>query len=92
MSARTATSGRGRGEPATPRPLSRRDDLVRRWRATSGRGRKLRGLAVLLRPYRGRVALMFLSLLFATAAALAPPPLAKLAIDNGHRPRATSPR
>ena len=63
--------------------LSRRNDLVRRWRATSGRGRKLRGLAVLLRPYRGRVALMFVSLLFATAAALAPPPLAKLAIDNG---------
>jgi ABC-type multidrug transport system fused ATPase/permease subunit len=63
--------------------LSRRHDLVRRWRATSGRGRKLRGLAVLLQPYRGRVALMFLSLLLATAAALAPPPLAKLAIDNG---------
>ena len=70
-------------DPAAARALSRRNDLVRRWRATSGRGRKLRGLAVLLRPYRGRVALMFLSLLFATAAALAPPPLAKLAIDNG---------
>ena len=28
---------------------ARRDDLVRRWRATSGRGRKLRGLVVLLR-------------------------------------------
>jgi len=62
---------------------TRRDDIIRRWRATSGRGRKLRGLAVLLRPYRGRVALMFVSLLFATAAALAPPPLAKLAIDEG---------
>jgi ABC-type multidrug transport system fused ATPase/permease subunit len=64
-------------------PLSRRDDLVRRWRATSGRGRKLRGLAVLLRPYRARVALMFVALLFATGAALAPPPLAALAIDKG---------
>ncbi|MDA0159633.1 ABC transporter ATP-binding protein/permease [Solirubrobacter ginsenosidimutans] len=63
--------------------LSRRHDLVRRWRATSGRGRKLRGLAVLLQPYRARVALMFVSLVLATAAALAPPPLAKLAIDNG---------
>ena len=31
---------------------ARRDDLVRRWRATSGRGRKLRGLAALLAPYR----------------------------------------
>jgi ATP-binding cassette subfamily B protein len=68
------------------RALSRRDDLVRRWRATSGRGRKLRGLAVLLRPYRKRVTLMFVSLLFATAAALAPPPLAKLAIDKGITP------
>jgi len=67
--------------------LSRRDDLVRRWRATSGRGRKLRGLIVLLSPYRGRVALMFLSLIIATAAALAPPPLAKLAIDNGIVPK-----
>ena len=60
-----------------------RDDLVRRWRATSGRGRKLRGLIVLLAPYKGRVALMFISLVIATAAALAPPPLAKLAIDKG---------
>jgi ABC-type multidrug transport system fused ATPase/permease subunit len=60
-----------------------RDDLIRRWRATGGRARKLRGLGVLLAPYRGRVALMFVSLLLATAAALAPPPLAKLAIDNG---------
>jgi ABC-type multidrug transport system fused ATPase/permease subunit len=62
---------------------ARRDDLVRRWRATGGRGRKLRGLIELLRPYRGRVALMFVALLLATAAALAPPPLAKLAIDEG---------
>ena len=62
---------------------ARRDDLVRRWRSTQGRGRKLRGLIELLRPYRGRVALMFVSLVLATAAALAPPPLAKLAIDEG---------
>ena len=62
---------------------ARRDDLVRRWRSTSGRGRKLRGLIALLSPYRGRVALMFVSLVFATAAALAPPPLAALAIDKG---------
>ncbi|MGZ8649270.1 MAG: ABC transporter ATP-binding protein [Solirubrobacteraceae bacterium] len=38
---------------------------------------------MLLRPYRGRTLLMFTSLLLATAAALAPPPLAKLAIDEG---------
>ncbi len=65
---------------------SRRDEIVRRWRATSGRGRKLRGLLVLLRPYRTRTVLMFVSLILGTAAALAPPPLAKLAIDNGITP------
>jgi ATP-binding cassette subfamily B protein len=60
-----------------------RAEIRRRLRATGGRGRKLRGLAVLLRPYRGRTILMFVALVFATAAALAPPPLAKLAIDEG---------
>jgi ATP-binding cassette subfamily B protein len=63
--------------------VTTRDEIVRRWRATGGRGRKLRGLLILLRPYRGRALLMFLSLILGTAAALAPPPLAKLAIDNG---------
>jgi ABC-type multidrug transport system fused ATPase/permease subunit len=76
---------------SAPRPegadaASRRAEIVRRWRATSGRGRKLRGLLVLLRPYRGRTALMFASLVIGTAAALAPPPLAKLAIDEGITP------
>jgi ABC-type multidrug transport system fused ATPase/permease subunit len=65
---------------------ARRDDLIRRWRSTSGRGRKLRGLVALLAPYRGKVILMFVSLILATAAALAPPPLAKLAIDQGITP------
>jgi ABC-type multidrug transport system fused ATPase/permease subunit len=62
-----------------------RSELRRRLRQTQGRGRKLRGLAVLLSPYRWRVAAMFASLVVATAAALAPAPLAKLAIDNGIR-------
>jgi ABC-type multidrug transport system fused ATPase/permease subunit len=62
---------------------ARRDEIVRRWRSTGGRARKLRGLLVLLRPYRGRTAVMFASLILGTAAALAPPPLAKLAIDDG---------
>jgi ABC-type multidrug transport system fused ATPase/permease subunit len=61
----------------------RRLELRRRLQETGGRGRKLRGLAELLSPYRGRVALMFLSLVLATAAALAPAPLAKVAIDQG---------
>jgi ATP-binding cassette subfamily B protein len=66
--------------------MSRRgEELRRRLRETGGRGRKLRGLIELLAPYRWRVALMFLALLLATAAALAPAPLAKLAIDNGIR-------
>ena len=54
-------------------------------RATGGRGRKVRGLAALLAPYRWRVAAMLVSLLIATATALAPAPLAKLAIDDGIR-------
>jgi ABC-type multidrug transport system fused ATPase/permease subunit len=58
-------------------------ELRRRLRATGGRGRKLRGLAALLKPYRRRIVLMFLALIAATAASLAPPPLAKLAIDDG---------
>jgi ATP-binding cassette subfamily B protein len=61
------------------------DEIRRRIRQTGGRGRKLRGLIDLLRPYRWRVTAMFVSLVLATAAALAPAPLAKLAIDNGIR-------
>ena len=56
------------------------------WRLLRGedqRGRKVRWLVSQLRPYRGRVALMFLGLLFATAAGLAPPYLAGKAIDSG---------
>jgi ABC-type multidrug transport system fused ATPase/permease subunit len=72
------------------RALTRRDELVRRWRATRGRGRKLRGLLELLRPYRGRTILMFVALVAGTAASLAPPPLAKLAIDDGIVPGDTA--
>ena len=58
------------------------------WRLVRGedqRGRKVRWLVAQLRPYRGRVALMFLGLLLATAAGLAPPYLAGRAIDSGIR-------
>jgi ATP-binding cassette subfamily B protein len=65
------------------RAAGRRDELRRRLRGTGGRGRKLHGLVVLLHPYRGRVVLMALALVAGTAAALAPAPLAKAAIDNG---------
>jgi ABC-type multidrug transport system fused ATPase/permease subunit len=65
------------------RAATRRDDLRRRLRGTAGRGRKLRGLIVLLAPYKTRVALMFVALIAGTAASLAPAPLAKAAIDSG---------
>ena len=65
------------------RAVSRLDEVRRRMRGTSGRGRKLRGLGVLLTPYRGRVALMLAALVAGTAATLAPAPLAKRAIDDG---------
>ncbi len=70
-------------ETTAGREQERLADLRRRLRQTGGRGRKLRGLIVLLRPYRTRVALMFGALLLATGAALAPAPLAKIAIDQG---------
>ena len=59
------------------------DDFHRRLHQSQGRGRKLRGLAEIVAPYRWRVLAMFVSLVAATAAALAPAPLAKLAIDDG---------
>jgi ATP-binding cassette subfamily B protein len=52
-------------------------------RGEDQRGRKLRWMVGLLRPYRGRVALTFLALLAATGAGLAPPYLAGQAIDAG---------
>jgi ABC-type multidrug transport system fused ATPase/permease subunit len=53
-------------------------------RASKGtRGRNLRGLLALLRPYRLRAALTIVALLLGTAASLAPPLLARAAIDDG---------
>ena len=53
-------------------------------RASRGtRRRSLRGLLGLLRPYRGRAALMLVALVVGTAASLAPPLLARAAIDTG---------
>jgi ABC-type multidrug transport system fused ATPase/permease subunit len=56
------------------------------WRLLRGqdqRGRKLRWMIRLLRPYRGRMTLMFVALLVETGAGLAPPYLAGRAIDAG---------
>jgi ATP-binding cassette subfamily B protein len=58
-------------------------DIVRRLRGARGRGRRLRGLAALLRPYRFRVVAMITSLIIGTAATLAPAPLVRYAIDDG---------
>ncbi len=56
------------------------------WRLIRGedeRARKVRWMIGLLRPYRGRMALMFVALLLETGAGLAPPYLAGRAIDSG---------
>jgi ATP-binding cassette subfamily B protein len=56
------------------------------WRLVRGqdqRGRKVRWLIRLLKPYRGRMALMLVFLLIETGAGLAPPYLAGRAIDAG---------
>ncbi len=56
------------------------------WRLVRGqdqRARKVRWMIGLLRPYRGRMTLMFIALLIETGAGLAPPYLAGRAIDAG---------
>jgi ABC-type multidrug transport system fused ATPase/permease subunit len=70
--------------------VSRLGDLRRLlaslWRLLRGRdrrARKLRWMLGLLRPYRGRVALMLAALLLVTGAGLVPPYLAGRAIDAG---------
>ncbi|MFL5897754.1 MAG: ABC transporter ATP-binding protein [Solirubrobacterales bacterium] len=60
-------------------------DLWRLIRGEDQRARKVRWMIGLLRPYRGRLILMFTALLLETAAALAPPYLAGKAIDSGIR-------
>jgi len=72
---------------ATSSSLSRVADARRRLKGTGDRGRKLKGLLRLLGPYRARVVVMFVALVLATAAAIAPAPLAKRAIDKGINPK-----
>lgn len=62
------------------------DNFMQTWKRLRGektRARRLRELIALLKPYKFRVALMFVSMTAAIAAGLAPPYLAKVAIDNG---------
>ncbi len=80
MSQRTG----GRGSGGGLGPGARRGGGWTGERASrESRGRNLRGLLGLLRPYRRRSALMLVALLLGTAATLAPPLLAKAAIDQG---------
>jgi ATP-binding cassette subfamily B protein len=68
--------------------VSARGRVSSAWTIVRGekrRTRKLRGLLELLRPYRGRLVLMFAALILATGASLAPPYLAGRAIDDGIR-------
>ncbi|CAN5579188.1 N/A [soil metagenome] len=65
-------------------------DIWRLIRGEDDRGRKVRWLISLLRPYRKQVALMFVALIAATAAGLAPPYLAGAAIDKGINARDTT--
>jgi ABC-type multidrug transport system fused ATPase/permease subunit len=60
-------------------------DLARLIRGEDQRGRKVRWMLGLLRPYRLQVGLMIVAIVIGTAAALAPPYLAGLAIDDGIR-------
>ncbi len=82
--------GAPRAVPLPPPPPKRRRapgesraEVRRRLAATRGGGRKLRRLLALLHPYRARVVAMFVALIAATAASLAPGPLVKHAIDDG---------
>jgi ATP-binding cassette subfamily B protein len=63
--------------------MSRLRDIWRIIRGDDQRGRKLRWMIGLLRPYRGRVAVTGVAIVAATAAGLAPPYLAGRAIDAG---------
>ena len=90
MSRRSRKRAGGGAEPSTPETTEGMQgvfylfrDLWRLIRGEDERGRKVRWLLSLLTPYRVRVAIMFVALLIATAASLAPPYLAGKAVDDG---------
>jgi ABC-type multidrug transport system fused ATPase/permease subunit len=77
----TRTGGGGGGGGRGPLGRGTQWDGERASRGS--RGRNLRGLLALLRPYRVRAAITVVALLLGTAASLTPPLLARAAIDNG---------
>jgi ABC-type multidrug transport system fused ATPase/permease subunit len=76
----TDAAAGGRPDGAVAGPAPRR---LERFRGERGRGRKVRWVLGLLRPYKRRLALMTLAVIAASAASLAPPYLAGPAIDAG---------
>ncbi|MGA2453336.1 MAG: ABC transporter ATP-binding protein [Solirubrobacteraceae bacterium] len=87
MSARAGMgggAGRGGGRGGLGPGMARGGQQWTGERPSRGsRARNLRGLLQLLRPYRLRTTGMLVALVLGTAASLAPPLLAKVAIDSG---------
>jgi ATP-binding cassette, subfamily B, bacterial len=80
------TPKKNRSTVTLPRYTGLTHSAARVWGIVRGqdqRGRKVRWMIGLLRPYRGRMGLMFAALLIETGAGLAPPYLAGRAIDAG---------
>ena len=76
------TGGRGGGRGMGP-GMGRGAQWDGSRASRESRGRNLRGLLALLKPYRLRVVGMLTALVLGTAASLAPPLLARAAIDEG---------
>ncbi|HLM28148.1 MAG TPA: ABC transporter ATP-binding protein [Thermoleophilaceae bacterium] len=87
---RSPSAGRASTAGSTRSAEERSPSAGRASTAGSTRSRKVGQLLALLRPYRGRVILMFIALTLATAASLAPPYLAGRAIDDGVRQKSIS--
>ncbi len=81
--ARDGALGRGARGPTFPGHWRGGQQWDGERASKESRARNLRGLLQLLRPYRLRVAAMLAALIVGTAASLAPPLLARTAIDSG---------
>jgi ABC-type multidrug transport system fused ATPase/permease subunit len=75
--------GRGGGRAGLGPGIGRGGQWAGERASRESRGRNLRGLLQLVRPYRVRATATMLVLVLGTAASLAPPLLAKIAIDQG---------
>jgi ABC-type multidrug transport system fused ATPase/permease subunit len=75
--------GRGGGRVGLGPGIGRGTQWAGERASRESRGRNLRGLLQLVRPYRVRATATMVVLVLGTAASLAPPLLAKIAIDQG---------